>query len=344
MNELDAVLRRYPAACQPIHIHALGAAGGMSGAQFWQLTAPRGTLALRRWPVEHPTPEGLQFIHSVLNHADEHGIAILPVPIRTNDGTTIVVHAGHLWELTPWLPGKADYEHSPHVERLQAAMTVLARFHIAVADFPLSPPSASRSTAPALTGRLARLRDLESGGIDRLSRAITETTWPELGPLAREFTAALPHAVPRAIAGLAPLADQQFTLQPCIRDIWHDHVLFTGDRVSGLVDFGAVQVDTPAADIARLAGSFASCHPQLRVDEGYASNDVWSTALAAYTKVRPLSPQEMAAIPALDAAGTILAGCNWVRWIYIDARQFERPGQVARRLRKIIARLESTSS
>lgn len=67
--------------------------------------------------------------------------------------------------------------------------------------------------------------------------------------------------MPWAIEQLKPLADVSFRLQPCIRDIWHDHVLFDGDRVTGLIDFGAMQIDTPATDIARLVGSLQSYSP-----------------------------------------------------------------------------------
>ncbi len=64
-------------------------------------------------------------------------------------------------------------------------------------------------------------------------------------------------------------------LQPCIRDVWHDHVLFVGDDVSGLVDFGAMQPDSVAADIARLLGSLAGDDRQ-----------AWTIGLAAYESVQ----------------------------------------------------------
>jgi hypothetical protein len=38
---------------------------------------------------------------------------------------TFLSHEGHLWELAPWLPGAADYEKSPRVEKLRAAMSAL---------------------------------------------------------------------------------------------------------------------------------------------------------------------------------------------------------------------------
>jgi homoserine kinase type II len=252
------------------------------------------------------------------------------VPIATTAGVTFVRYDGHLWDLTPWLPGTADFEESPRVEKLRAAMRALAEFHLAVADFPARPPLASsRGPAPAVTHRLARLRELQNSGIESLTRAITAGTWPDLAPFAREFAAELPRVVPLALARLAPLADVPLPLQPCIRDIWHDHVLFDGDTVTGLVDFGAMQFDTPATDVARLLGSLVGDDPI-----------GWRDGLAAYSTTRLLSDQESLAVFALDAAGTILAGCNWVRWIYIEGRRFECSSRIKSRVTNLVARIQ----
>jgi homoserine kinase type II len=338
MTNVEAILRKYPADCTPSRVESLGNAGGMSGARFWRLATPRGTLVLRRWPKEHPTLTRLSFIHSVLAHAARNGIGFLAVPIATRHGDTFVVHDEALFELAPWLTGDADYERSPSATKLAAAMSALAQFHVATADFQSgeTPASASRiEPAPAVSGRLARLRELGSGGIEELSRAIDRSTWPELVPLARQFIAALPQAVPPAIAKLEPLSNVPLPLQPCIRDIWHDHVLFRGERVAGLIDFGALDIDTPAADIARLLGSLADC--TLHDGEGHAAFDIWQEGLNAYTAIRPLSENESLAVTALDAAAPILAGCNWILWIYLDRRQFENRAQIYERFRKIAA-------
>ena len=311
-----------------MRIEPLGSAGGMSGAQFWRITAPRGILLLRRWPPEHPPPERLCFIHAVLRHAAQRGIAFLPLPFATRDGETFVEHAGYLWELAPFLPGAADYERAPSLEKLRAAMTALAEFHLAVADFVIAGDLRVAGAAPAVTRRSARLHDLAHGGIDELSGAITRATWPDLAPLAHQFVAALPRAVPRAIAQLEPLAGIRLPLQVCIRDIWHDHVLFTGNEVTGLIDFGAAGIDTPATDIARLLGSL--------VGDDSAG---WQTGLAAYSAIRPLTRDESLAAFALNASATILAGCNWIRWLYIEHREFENRKQVIGRFRKIMTRI-----
>ena len=342
MPTLDEILRQYPPDVRPTRIEPLGSAGGLSGAQFWRITAARGTLIFRRWPIEHPAPDQLRFIHAVLDHAARNGIAFIPRPLRTTAGESFVNYAGHLWELTPWLPGAADYERAPSRKKLHAALEALARFHVATANFPRQAAPGFAGGSNAVTRHLARLHELSSGGLIDLSRSITDTTWPDLAPLARQFVAELPRVVPRAIAQLEPLANAPLPLQPCIRDIWHDHVLFTGDTVTGIIDFGSVDIDTPATDIARLLGSLASCTP-LPFREGLWEGsspriNTWDEGLAAYSAIRPLSADESRAARALDTSGTILAGCNWIRWIYIDGRQFENREQVINRFRKIVRR------
>ena len=60
-------------------------------------------------------------------------------------------------------------------------------------------------------------------------------------------------------------------MQPCLCDPWHDHVLFTGDQVSGVIDYGSVKEDHIAVDLARLLGSL------VEDDE-----NAWSIGLKAY--------------------------------------------------------------
>ncbi len=330
MSDIEPILAQYAADWRYVRIEPLGSAGGMSGAQFWRIATPSAALGLRRWPAEHPAPDRLRLIHAVLNHAARHGVTFLPVPIAARNGQSFIEHDGHLWELTPWLPGVADFEDSPSDEKLRAAMTALAQFHTATAEFnAVKAEGATLSTAgaPAIDKRLARLRELANGGIDELSRAITDTKWPEFAPLARTFIAELHRALSGAIAKLEPLASLPLPLQPCIRDVWHDHILFMGERVSGIVDFGGVDIDTPTTDIARLLGSLAE-------DDRAA----WRTGVAAYSVVRPLSQNESLAVPALDAAGTILATCNWIRWIYLERREFENRAQVLQRFKTLTTR------
>jgi len=344
MGDVEAVLANYLPDFRPTSIEPLGSAGGMSGAQFWRGTSARGAMVLRRWPAEHPSPDRLTFIHGVLRHAASRGCRFLPVPVTTQTGQSFVSYAGHLWELAPWMPGIADYDRSRRSEKLSAAMRALASFHNAVTDFRGLVAPGSAGGANAVTRHLDRLQELTPEAIAALGRSITLDNWPDLAPPARQFVAALPTAIPKGLAQLDPLTAEAFSLLPCLRDIWHDHVLFTGNEVTGFVDFGAIAIDTPATDIARLLGSLASVTP-LPDREGQGEGSVcsspdqsqtWQTGLAAYNAIRALSPAETRAAYALHTSGTILAGCNWIRWIYIDRKAFDEPWRIVERFSRIL--------
>jgi homoserine kinase type II len=326
MSNITALLERYPIDCRPTRVELLDTAGGMSGAKFWRIHAQRGMLALRRWPAEHPTPDRLRFIHSVIQHAGRT-LDFLPVPITTRVGHTFNSYDGHLWELAPWMPGKADYAASPNAKRITSAMSALACFHLAVSNFDTASRPEFETGCSAIVSRIQRLQELTHSVVQQLAQAVTNSVWPEFAPLAREFLALLPNALPVAISQNAPLADLQFSLQPCIRDIWYDNVLFTHDEVTGVIDFGAMDIDTPAVDVARLLGSLAGPDPTSR-----------QIGIAAYQSVRPLSTNELRAVAALDTTIVLLAGCNWVRWIYVERRQFDNPTRICQHFRRIIER------
>ena len=321
------VLAAYPADCQPRTVDFLAAAGGFSGAQFWRLLTPRGPLCLRRWPREHPSREQLEFIQAVLWHVHQEGFRLVPLPLETREHAGYVCEAGHFWELTPWLPGSADFRLSPSPGKLPAALATLAGFHRASASFPL--PTRGPLASPGILDRAQRLRGWTAGKLDSLATAIRPADWPQLAPRARRLRELFSTAAEQVSDTLASAATLAVPMQPCIRDIWHDHVLFVGERVSGLVDFGALRAESVAADIARLLGSLC----------GDAAED-WQLGLAAYQEVRPLSTAETLLVSAFDRANVLLSGMNWLDRIYLQGRQFDDRAAVEARLDENIGRLE----
>ena len=137
----------------------------------------------------------------------------------------------------------------------------------------------------------------------------------------------LPSLVPEVEPGLTKWR-RPFRLRPCLCDVWHDHVLFDGDRVTGIIDYGAMRLDHPAADLARLFGSLAG-----------TDTDLLAAGVAAYRRVMPLPEAEVGLIPALDFTGTVLAAANWLRWLYHDNRQYDDLSAVRHRLEALLARL-----
>ncbi len=325
--DLFRVLERYPRSCHPDAIEYVGAAGGFSGACFWRLATPQGWLCVRRWPEGHPVPGHLRQIHEVLDLVAREGLHVVPVPLRTIDGHTFVRSTDRLWEVTPWLPGEANYASRPSEKKLADAAQTLARFHLAAMHSPLAHPAGGPS--PGLRLRHAHLERLRQGESQAIRRAVSVTTWPGLKPRAVTLLDLFDAVAPRRMAAVEAACRARVPLQPCIRDIWHDHVLFEGSRVSGIVDFGAMQVESVVGDVTRLFGSLVE-----------DDSDLWRFALHAYETVRPLSTAERWLIAAFDHTSTLLSGMNWLRWIFLERRDFEGRERILARLDVTIRRLQ----
>ena len=131
---------------------------------------------------------------------------------------------------------------------------------------------------------------------------------------------------------LSPWLKRPVLVQPCLCDIWHDHALFDGESVGGMIDYGAMKIDSVAVDLARLLGSLVEDNAELR-----------NVGLAAYGRIRPLSLDEEALVGPLDEATVVLGAANWLKWLYLDKKQFENLDAVAQRLAKLVERLERWS-
>jgi len=353
MNEqyIHDLLALYPADCCPQAIKDLGGAGGFSGAAFWQLSTKRGLLCLRRWPshADPNWPERLDFIHAVLEHVARREFSLVPMPIRTLQGASHVRRDGHHWELTAWLPGRADYLPLRRPEKLLAALTALAEFHGAAADF--RELDQEPAPSPGILARRRQIDDLRTRGLPAIAAAIDNAPRPAHGidghdrtaivGLARRLLPLYARAEEPVLQKLIAAERSRVPLQPCIRDIWHDHVLFLENRVSGLIDFGAMRTDNVAGDVARLLGSFSfDSFDSFDASKSETDAELWRDGLAAYESVRPLSADERQLVGVFDRSTTLLAGINWLEWLFVERRTFADLAAVRVRLAGIVARLE----
>jgi homoserine kinase type II len=318
------VLARYPAFLRQSAPVPLGNRGGFSGVRLWRIEAGAGVLCLRAWPP-HETLPRVHYRHALTARARSHGLHFVPAVLPALDGDTAVGHAGRWWEVEEWLPGRADYHEYPSRPRLEEACRALAHLHGAWEKLAESAPA----PCPAVARRLECLREwrelLRTGwhpltAADRSDplRPLAERAWRLLGRRA--------DAVP---GRLRPWAARPCRLQPCLCDLWHDHLLYEGERLTGLVDYGAVKVDHPAVDLARLLGSLVA-------DDAAG----WSAGLRAYREVRPLAEDEAELARALDETGAVLGVANWLRWLYEERREFEDRTAARRRLAVLVERIE----
>ena len=250
------------------------------------------------------------------------GLTFVPLVHTSLAGTTWLELEGQLWEAESWLEGKADFMANPSAERLRAACVVLARLH----ESWKSERTASAS-CPGVRRRLQRSSEwqslLASGW-----RPAANVGQP-LQSLVQRATLLLADLVPRVPLWLESWAGRTYVLQPCLCDVWHDHILFNGDAVSGIVDYGGMKIDQVSVDIARMLGSMVG-----------ENGEQWQIGLSAYRRVRSLSAEEEALAVALDRTGVIIGVVNWLMWICRDGRRFDDWNGVTRRLCALVNRLE----
>ncbi len=224
-GDLKTVLSRYPALTQPLdEPEPLGNAGGFSGARFWRFDSGMGRLVLRAWPVDGPSEDALARIHSWLLSAGRLGF--IPEPIATRDGRTFV-SCGLLWELTRWLPGAPDLARPPSAGHVRSAFAALGAFHQAI-------------HAPAIVGPSggirARLREVEHllrDGFDALASVLQQGDGDPLHGPARGWLDAARRDAPGLIGPLTRACALRVPIQPCIRDVRPEHILFEETNGTG---------------------------------------------------------------------------------------------------------------
>ncbi|MBX9582538.1 MAG: phosphotransferase, partial [Gemmataceae bacterium] len=237
------VLPRYGPAVAGLRWVPLGAAGGLSGAALWRGDdADRPLLALKAWPPP-TTADRLAAVHALMRRAGH--LPFVPAVLPAAENSTVVEAAGRVWDLCRWMPGSADTDAAPRLARAENAAAALAAVHRAWAS-----PTPRHAPCPAVRRRLDALAEFR-----RYRHVLERST--VLGDAVRRAADVVARLGPAAEVALRPWADRSVPVRPCLVDARRDHVLFTGDAVTGLVDYGAVQDDHPAADLARLLGELA---------------------------------------------------------------------------------------
>lgn len=331
---IQQVLARYLPRVSSMRVEPLGNRGGFSGAAIWRVFTEQGDFALRRWPTPGLPRNRILGLHRLLEHLRDAGLNFVSVPLPTNDGTTLLHDWASDWQLEPWMPGSADFHAAPSDVRLRAAMAKLAQWHLAASRFaPIDIASVwfsqvGASSSPTVLERLTMLDSAGDGQIHRVQKRIASIENVALRILTSQILDLFRLGRSNAIRELGLVQDVEVRLQPCLRDVWHDHVLFDSDRVSGLIDPSACRTESVACDLSRLIGSLVR-------DDGAK----WDLALEEYHRWRPLTSGERALITVFDRSSVLLSGWTWLEWICLERRTFPDFAAVEKRLNDVLERM-----
>jgi Ser/Thr protein kinase RdoA (MazF antagonist) len=326
MKDFDAdaraVLARYGlagAVSEP-----LGNAGGFSGARIWRVRLDEHQYCLKHWPVM--SRERHAALIRLIWTAREAMLPFVPTPIPTSDGNWCVEGGTDLWDVAQWMPGVADYHSNASPARLRAACVALARLHRVWERLSAQPRPCPGATRRLILAR-SRLAAAVGPTLDRVrlsSIAFPFDDWMRRAEiLVNRHLARIPDV-------LGPWRSVPVSVQPCLCDVWHDHVLFTGDEVTGLIDYGAAKVDNVAVDLARLLGSLVG-----------NDSEMYELGLDQYAAVRPLTESERGLVRAIDRASVILSLENWCRRLNDRWDWFGDRIAVGRRIQGLVRRAEA---
>lgn len=320
--------------------------GGLSGAPVVLVRTEWGAACvLKRVGRDAAAAPRATWVHALVARARDRGVVELPAPLATPGGATLVADSGGgIWELVPFVTGAsvADAD-TPH---LRAALGVLARLHTAWEDAPAGPTGSVGGPAvpPAVLRRSRQAAALvrDPWTARRAAAAPTHVATPD-GLVAavvsrwdRAIALVTAGAGRRAVARIAAVEACTVPLEPVVRDVWYDHVLFearvpaAGPRVAALIDLHGAAIDTPATDVARLTGSWWSTTLGPRCETWLAE------AVEAYAATRPLSAAERALVPWLHAAGVVCALDNWFRWVVEEGCVFPDAARALARIDRLL--------
>jgi Ser/Thr protein kinase RdoA (MazF antagonist) len=330
-----AVLSCYSGRYRPLRIEPLGATGGFSGAMIVRVETEIGDYCLRGWPTDSLPRKRILGLHRLLSSLFQQGVTQTAVPVSSESGSTLVVEQDRFWQLEPWMPGIADFHDNPGDVRLSETMACLARWHRAALLF--SPQQEERewffcksnAQSPAVIERLEMIRAWTREKCQRLKQVMSRSGDSPFRELAEEIVKSFGRLAPSLIGQMESALQMPFELQPCLRDIWHDHVLFSDNEVTGLIDASACRGENVAADLSRLLGSFVG-----------DDRSGWDFALKEYARHRAFSVDEEGLVVVLDRSGVLLSGMTWLDRHFLQGERFGDESAVLERLETNLKRLE----
>ncbi|MDX1963115.1 MAG: phosphotransferase [Pirellulales bacterium] len=313
--------------------------GGLSGAQIWHVEFGSQTYALRVTVNTHVTDvPWLEWRHAILAQIQQQANIPICLPLKTLSQKTWLASEGHCYELFPWISGAAvaDWHRQPELRR--QIVQAIAKWHV-VAGLGQFPPEPSgepnprddvKITASTPYGLKLRREMLAHAWImerQEIEQALTlklPEFWREYGHHLLGLLATCHLRVSEIVAAAAHLEVPQF---PCIRDVRGEHYLFQNQSLAGIVDFAALRVDSPMADLTRLL-------MEVPLDQAEARAAIWTT----YEELRALTTNERQVFIAYDFASRLLTPLNWFRWIVIEARDFGPVDRVQSFAKRALAR------
>ncbi|MBX4970450.1 homoserine kinase [Rhizobium binae] len=213
----------------------------------------------------------LPFFLGLMQHLAARGLSC-PLPLPRRDGALLGSLSGRPAALISFLEGM--WLRKPEAKHCREVGRALAQMHVAGDGFELKRPNAL-----SLDGWRSLWKKSEARA-DEVEPGLQDEIRSELDFLAAAWPKGLPAGVIHA-------------------DLFPDNVFFLGDQLSGLIDFYFACNDLLAYDVSICLNAWC-------FEKDGAYNITKGTAmLEGYQSVRPLSGEEIAALPVLSRGSAL---------------------------------------
>lgn len=213
----------------------------------------------------------LPFFLGLMQHLAARGLSC-PLPLPRRDGALLGSLSGRPAALISFLEGM--WLRKPEAKHCREVGRALAQMHVAGEGFELKRPNAL-----SIDG-WRTLWEKSAARADEVEPGLQDEIRSELDFLAAAWPADLPAGVIHA-------------------DLFPDNVFFLGDELSGLIDFYFACNDLLAYDVSICLNAWC-------FEKDGAYNVTKGTAmLEGYQSVRPLSSEEIAALPVLSRGSAL---------------------------------------
>lgn len=311
-NPPHAVTEFFAPRTRGLQWHAV--AGGFSGATVWRgdsAGVPR--VALKLWPRGFDATR-LHAIHTFLDRVAH--LAFVPQLLANSVGLRVCAHEDRVWDATAWHVGTPRPQ--PSDAELQNACSAIAELHNAWAQ------NCEHAPGPGVRNRLRFLAEhaslLRENTLSLLSRA--------LDPLLSRALRVCRERAPRVVRELATWENVAVPVQPCVRDLRGDHVLFDASCVTAIVDYGAMALDSPCVDLARYLG-----------DVAWGNRERFLFAVSQYSAVRESCEVNAECIETLAHAGLVCSLLSWVVRLCVRGEAIFQEEMIVSRINDLLSRL-----
>ncbi len=277
-----------------------GIAEGVENSNYL-LQTERGSFILTLYE-KRVAREDLPFFLGLMDHLAAQGIAC-PVPVHGKDGKALRELCGRPAVIVSFLKGMWPRRILPrHCALLGQAM---AQLHLAGLGFAMRRKNALglHGWRPLFESCRARAQEVHPGLAEELAAELDylETHWP------RDLPEGVIHA-----------------------DLFPDNVFFLGDALSGIIDFYFACTDFIAYDLAICLNAWC-----FESDQSFNVTKA-RLLLRNYRKLRPMSAEEMAALPLLARGSAIrFLLTRLYDWLNHPAGAFVKPKDPLEYLHKL---------